>query len=372
MPSLRLLGLVLILARGSDALKVAIAGAAGRTGRLVVAEALQRQYEVVALVRSPRAARKVLPTDDENLTVQKVDLGAASTDELREAVSGADAAIWCASGFSDASNPLNRLRGLFTVKFRPEEYIEVAGLTRFGEAMATAPGVAEGGPQLVMCSAAAVTRPSWDDAKKEALAGCADIPIVRLNPLGILDVKAQGERELRGSGCRYTIIRPTGLNDKWPAGRPVLTQGDVAVGRICRADVAHLLTAMLTEAGAVGKTVEATALSGYPKPRSYGTALDRCVADADADGPQLDEEIVAARYALMQQLLPGEPRSHHERDFTSHCIIGAPATTTDPIRAGELQDAAALAMGQTYEELDEGKEGRLGKRGQETAPIINA
>ena len=52
--------------------------------------------------------------------------------------------------------------------------------------------------------------------------------------------------------------------------------------------------------------------------------------------------------------------------------MGAPATTTDPIRAGELQDAAALAMGQTYEELDEGKEGRLGKRGQETAPIINA
>lgn len=49
---------------------------------------------------------------------------------------------------------------------------------------------------------------------------------------------------------------------------------------------------------------------------------------------------VRARYELLQQLLPGE-----------------------------VQDAAALAMGQTYEQLDQGEEGRLGPRGQEQAPI---
>jgi hypothetical protein len=34
---------------------------------------------------------------------------------------------------------------------------------------------------------------------------------------------------------------------------------------------------------------------------------------------------------------------------------------------GEKQDAAALAMGQTYEQLDSGKTGRLGKKGEENA-----
>jgi hypothetical protein len=38
---------------------------------------------------------------------------------------------------------------------------------------------------------------------------------------------------------------------------------------------------------------------------------------------------------------------------------------------GERQDAAALAMGQTYEQLDEGKTGRLGKRGEEDVEEAN-
>ena len=45
-------------------------------------------------------------------------------------------------------------------------------------------------------------------------------------------------------------------------------------------------------------------------------------------------------YALLQQLVPGE--------------ILAPEK---------------LAMGQTYEQLDKKQEGRLGKRGQESAPL---
>jgi hypothetical protein len=34
---------------------------------------------------------------------------------------------------------------------------------------------------------------------------------------------------------------------------------------------------------------------------------------------------------------------------------------------GERQDSAALAMGQTYEQLDKGEVGRLGRRGEEDA-----
>ena len=52
------------------------------------------------------------------------------------------------------------------------------------------------------------------------------------------------------------------------------------------------------------------------------------------------EERLQATYDIMQQLLPGEK-----------------------------QDAAALAMGQTYEQLDRNEEGRFGARG--TEDIVN-
>lgn len=42
-------------------------------------------------------------------------------------------------------------------------------------------------------------------------------------------------------------------------------------------------------------------------------------------------------------------------------------TTLQQLLPGETQDAAALAMGQTYEQLDKNEEGRLGARGEENA-----
>jgi uncharacterized protein YbjT (DUF2867 family) len=186
-----------------------------------------------------------------------------------------------------------------------------------------------------MLSSAGVTRPSWSDKKKEKLIGCADIPIVRLNPFGILNVKAESEQKLRDSGVNYCIVRPCGLNDNWPAGaRPVFSQGDVAVGRINRKDVAKVLCDVLTEPEACDKTFEVVGLAGYPPPVEIAPALKRLKTDADG----ISEAEVEAIYAVMQQLLPGE-----------------------------RQDAAALAMGQTYEQLDKGEVGRLGERGTENA-----
>ena len=96
----------------------------------------------------------------------------------------------------------------------------------------------DNGPKFVLCSSAGVTRPVWNEKKKLALGthllthslthsysltylliysctyfltlveGCADIPIVRLNPLNILGVKREGEESLRETGVPYTIVRP--------------------------------------------------------------------------------------------------------------------------------------------------------------------
>ena len=202
-----------------------------------------------------------------------------------------------------------------------------------------------GGPAIVMCSSAGVTRPAWPEHKKEKYPGAADIPIVRLNPLGILDVKRQGEEALREGGASYVVVRPCGLNDKWPSGRPVLSQGDVAVGRVNRVDVAQLLAGLVFEPEAAGTTFETIALPGYPAPRDFGLQLSRLRRDADmaAADPAQQDAVLDAQYALMQQLVPGETMQPNQ-----------------------------LAMGQTYEQLDRGEQGRLGARGQELPPIVRS
>ena len=128
------------------------------------------------------------------------------------------------------------------------------------------------------------------------------------------------------------------MNDKWPAGsRPVFSQGDVAAGRLNRRDLANVLVDILSTPEATEKTFEVVGIAGYPRPLSLGPALSRLHKDSDAP-VESDEDLLFATYSVMQQLLPGE-----------------------------RQDAAALAMGQTYEQLDKGTTGRFGERGQEDA-----
>jgi hypothetical protein len=202
-------------------------------------------------------------------------------------------------------------------------------------------------PKLVMCSSAGVTRTIWDDEKKKKYIGAADIPIVRLNPFNILDRKRESEPLLRQTSSisdnnnkvKYCIVRPCGLNDSWPQNsRPVFTQGDVAVGRLHRRDLAKILVDTLTAPEALYKTFEVVGLANYPPAASgIGPALARLHTDMELEMNQpLSDDIVFATYTAMQQLLPGE-----------------------------TQDAAALAMGQTYEQLDKGTVGRLGVRGEE-------
>lgn len=317
--------------------KVAVAGATGRTGMLVVEELLNRGVEVVALVRDLEKADEVLRKDNDGLlTVVKCDL--LSKKSVKEAVKDCEAGIWCATGFSSGNTSMvERVKSLFGLAIK--RTIDTVGLTLMAESLAV---VEDGLPTIVMCSSAGVTRPSWSEEKKEALAGCADIPIVRLNPFGILDLKSSSEQLLRDTKVPYCIVRPCGLKNEeseWRSNsRPVVSQGDVAVGRINRKDVASLLIDVcLNQPDATGKTFEVFSVQNYPKPISLSSILQPLVPD-NADGtPYIpDFSVLQATYQTLQQLLPGE-----------------------------TQDASALAMGQTYEQLDRNEEGRLGKRGQE-------
>ena len=214
---------------------VVVAGATGRSGRLLVEELLKGETVVRALVRDRTKAAETLPSHP-NLSLIDCDLAsdtAAAT--TREACASANGLVWCASGFTSDGVSLDvKCMGELPLA------LKVAGAAD---------------ARVVMLSSAGVTRTEWPEAKQTALVGAADIPIIRLNPGGILDRKREAEAILRRSGVPYAVVRPTGLKDDWPAGRPILSQGDVAVGRTAPADLARVLVSALTSPGRQRQTL---------------------------------------------------------------------------------------------------------------------
>ena len=296
-----------LLIQATSGLNVAVAGATGRTGQLVVRELLSKGHSVVALTRNVTKANAALPEVD----CRVLDLATCTGEDMKTACANVDRMLWCASGFTDSGESID-IRGmaeLLPAAFPPSTTPEAAGSSS---------------PIVVMLSSAGVTRPAWTDEKKERLVGASDIPIIRLNPGGILGKKAEAEQHLRESGVPYCVVRPTGLKfEGWPRGRPILSQGDVAVGRTNVDDLACVLVDTLDEPLASGKTFEMFTLAGYPPPREgIGCALARLTSDAEGG---IEEAAVTATYGVLQQMLPGEE-----------------------------QDATKLEMGRTYEQVDAG------------------
>mmetsp|Transcript_25952 Transcript_25952/g.31820 ORF Transcript_25952/g.31820 Transcript_25952/m.31820 type:complete len:377 (-) Transcript_25952:146-1276(-) len=326
------LSLLLIISSKSNALTVGIAGATGRVGRLVVENCVRQGYDVTAIVRNVDKAKGDPLLTQDGVTIRPLDFAAVSADTAEgivgSAFEGVDRVIWCASGFVDVKGDGD---GGETTK----EALDVVGMKYLLPTLSstlkpkpsddsTAPP-----PAFIMLSSAGVTRPGWDAAKQEKFVGCADIPIVRMNPGGILDRKVVAESMLRDNAIGnfpYCVVRPTGLkfeDKEWPRGRTLFSQGDVAVGRMNANDLASNLVDLLNEPSATGKTFECVTLAGYPPPKSITTVLEKLNTDATIDN---DSDGVYASFQLMQQLLPGEE-----------------------------QDATRLEMGKTYEQVDRGE-----------------
>jgi hypothetical protein len=164
--------------------KVGVVGATGRTGKFVVEELLKRNVEVVAMVRTIEKAKETFQPDP-NLNIIQCDL--TNEKEIETSLNGCDSTIWCATGFSDAKmTVVERLKRLLGIALAPKQSIDSVGIPLIAKCMLNkVNGFKSDYPKLIMLSSAGVTRPQWDDAKKEKLSGCADIPIVRLNPVSV-------------------------------------------------------------------------------------------------------------------------------------------------------------------------------------------
>jgi len=138
--------------------------------------------------------------------------------------------------------------GLPNFSFRPGPFkLQVASITPFAEPR----------PALVMLSSAGVERNAriGDDAEARK----RDIPIVQLNPGGVLNWKYKGETALRfdAGGLPYTIIRPTGLDAGADTSSLLeLGQGDAFAGKVSRAEVALVTAAALGSPASANRTFE--------------------------------------------------------------------------------------------------------------------
>jgi uncharacterized protein YbjT (DUF2867 family) len=233
----------LATAAGSSDL-VVVAGANGRTGKLIVAQLAAANWKVRALVRDLAKA--------EDLAADRVEVRAADVRDpksLAVALKGATyliSAIGASGGFRTAPGD------------GPQE-VDFQGVRNLALA-AKAANIR----QFVLVSSAG--------------AGHADsYPSAFMKPF--LQAKFAGEQALRASGVPYTIVRPGGLTDEAAGGLFAFTQGDTASGRIPRADVAVVCVAALGVPSALGKTFEV--VNGTAAPAGdWNTRFGALVADA--------------------------------------------------------------------------------------------
>ncbi|CAM9331010.1 unnamed protein product [Choristocarpus tenellus] len=344
--------------KSSDIMKAAptttvvVTGASGRVGQLTIRRILEMYPWVLVRAVGPSKA-KVKKTISAEIVdyMDRIEVVGADLKEkaaVSKVVKGASAIVWCATGFAGNSDLIERFKFLVRMAFNAKNIEEIIGVRYAAEALheetKTKPGeeeeeedskdskedsevseegkvlnegnksppLAPGAPRFVLLSSAAVTRPGWSTDDKYKYAEAAEVPIVKLNPSNILGIKAEGEEELRQSNLPYAVVRPCGLNDDHPPGRPIFSCGDLASGRISRYDVAAVLAQCLATPQATGKTFEVLTMAGLPKvPDADGgiqEALSRLPTDkALEEAPSKLREIKENTYSLLLQLRPLPP-----------------------------------------------------------------
>ncbi|GMH41098.1 hypothetical protein BSKO_09008 [Bryopsis sp. KO-2023] len=154
--------------------------------------------------------------------------------------------------------------GMANPKFSPEPFsLEVQGGIGVYKAAR---------PRVVLLSAAGVERNAiiGDDKEKRK----DQIPIIKLNPGGVLNYKYDGEIALRNSGVPYAIVRSTGFQDSTEDCLLEASQGDTMIGVITRGEVASTLVHASRSPGAAYKTFEVR--------RGYGReAKGKTMSDGD-------------------------------------------------------------------------------------------
>ncbi|NJL83002.1 MAG: SDR family oxidoreductase [Chloroflexaceae bacterium] len=209
-------------------MKAFVAGATGKTGRRIVAELVQRQIPVRALVRNLEKGREVLPESVELVVGDVLD-----PQRLPDAIADATVLL-CATGAAPSFNPLQP----YQVDYEGTKHLIAAAKAKQIE-------------QFVLVSSLCVSQ--------------------FFHPLNlfwlILYWKLQAEAALQASGLTYTIVRPGGLKEEDTPGGVVMAKADTLFdGSIPRTQVAQVCVESLFHTAAKNQILEIIAKPEVPAP----------------------------------------------------------------------------------------------------------
>jgi len=202
-----------------------VAGASGKTGRLVLERAEKAGLRTRGMARDPVKAKGEIAGPYEWVAGDVRDPAS-----LEPAMAGVTYVV-CAVGATERSGP------------NGPEFVDYGGVKNLVDA-AKAAGV----KQFVLVSS---TGAGGGGGASGWLLNTVLMP-------GILEWKGKGEQYLRASGIPYTILRPGGLTND-PGGQQGIrfTQGDtLGAGTIARADLATVAVTVLGNDAATAKTFE--------------------------------------------------------------------------------------------------------------------
>lgn len=110
-----------------------------------------------AIVRSKLKAKSILSDSIESCSdrLEIVEMDLNNINDIKKLTSDIDALIWCASGFTDASSFLDKIKGLIQLKFAPKQIIDIIALREIGLQMKIRESNSVlDGPAVVVCSSA--------------------------------------------------------------------------------------------------------------------------------------------------------------------------------------------------------------------------
>lgn len=199
-------------------MRVVIAGAHGKVARHLARRLVAAGHEVAGLVRDPAHVPDI---EADGTHPVLLDLEAAETSELADALVGADALVF-AAGAGPGSGAARKETVDFGAAVRCLSATQIADV-----------------PRYVMVSAMGTDDPPQDDEVFSVY----------------LRAKARADRALMDSDRDWTIVRPGRLTDDDATGHVTLGR-HVERGAIPRDDVATLIVAVLDDPATAGQVIE--------------------------------------------------------------------------------------------------------------------
>ena len=218
-------------------MRIVVVGGHGRTGKLIVEQLVVQGENVVATIRNPKHMADLVKAGAETVML---DLEKSTGPDFSAVFKGADAIVFAAgSGENEASE------------------IDAKGVQKTVRAALSASV-----PRYVAISAMGATTPvpkQWDTPEMK----------------DYWAAKRSANKAVRKSSLKWTIIEPGELTEAKGSGKVTLSEEELDVGKISRADLAATVVAVLAEPKTVGKVLQ---VIGGKTP--IGAAVKKVVASA--------------------------------------------------------------------------------------------